>query len=117
MRFEFLKTNKEVAFATVEGCKPKLRVFQIMKQDGHTLYFVTAPGKEVYRQLQDNPNVEILAMKGNVSVRIAGQVAFDVDDRTAQEIYGPILCCPGFTSHTPIWSISALRQTVWTIST
>lgn len=93
MRFEFLKTNKEVAFATVEGCKPKLRVFQIMKQDGHTLYFVTAPGKEVYRQLQDNPNVEILAMKGNVSVRIAGRVAFDVDDRTAQEIYAinPVL--------------------------
>lgn len=93
MRFEFLKTNKEVAFATMEGSKPKHRVFQIMKQDGHTLYFVTAPGKEVYRQLQDNPNVEILAMKDNVSVRIAGQVAFDVDDRTAQEIYAtnPVL--------------------------
>lgn len=28
---EFLKTNKEVAFATVEGDKPKIRVFQIMK--------------------------------------------------------------------------------------
>lgn len=93
MRFEFLKTNKDVAFATVEGCKPKLRVFQIMKQDGHTLYFVTAPGKEVYRQLQNNPNVEILAMKENISVRIAGRVAFDVDDRTAQEIYAanPVL--------------------------
>lgn len=96
MRFEFLKTNKEVAFATVEGCKPKLRVFQIMKQDGHTLYFVTAPGKEVYRQLQDNPNVEILAMKGNVSVRIAGRVAFDVDDRTAQEIYATNPVLPRF---------------------
>lgn len=91
--FEFLKTNKEVAFATVEDCKPKIRVFQIMKQDGHTLYFVTAPGKEVYRQLQKNPNIEILAMRDNVSVRIAGQVVFDVDDKTAQEIYAanPVL--------------------------
>lgn len=91
--FEFLKTNKEVAFATVEDCKPKIRVFQIMKQDGHTLYFVTAPGKEVYRQLQKNPNIEILAMRDNVSVRIAGQVVFDVDDKTAQEIYvaNPVL--------------------------
>ena len=84
--FEFLKANKEVAFATVEDCKPKIRVFQIMKQDGHTLYFVTAPGKEVYRQLQKNPNVEILAMKENVFVRIAGQAVFDVDDKTAREI-------------------------------
>lgn len=91
--FEFLKTNKEVAFATVEDCKPKIRVFQIMKQDGHTLYFVTAPGKEVYRQLQKNPNIEILAMRDNVSVRIAGQAVFNVDDKTAQEIYAanPVL--------------------------
>ena len=91
--FEFLKTNKEVAFATVEDCKPKIRVFQIMKQDGHTLYFVTAPGKKVYRQLQKNPNIEILAMRDNVSVRIAGQAVFNVDDKTAQEIYAanPVL--------------------------
>lgn len=45
--FEFLKRNREVAFATVEGDRPKIRVFQIMKQEKETLYFVTAPGKEV----------------------------------------------------------------------
>lgn len=91
--FEFLKENRAVAFATVEGGKPKIRVFEIMKQQENTLYFVTAPGKEVYKQLQENPNVEILAMKGNVFVRIAGQVAFDVDDTTAREIYAanPVL--------------------------
>ena len=90
---EFLKTNKEVAFATVEGDKPKIRVFQIMKQQGNTLYFVTAPKKEVYRQLQENPNVEILAIKENIFVRIAGQAMFDVDDTTAREIYAanPVL--------------------------
>lgn len=90
---EFLKTNKDVAFATVEDGKPKIRIFQIMKQDAHTLYFVTSPRKEVYRQLQKNPNIEILAMKDNVSVRIAGQAVFDVDDKTAQEIYAanPVL--------------------------
>ena len=90
---EFLKTNKEVAFATVEGDKPKIRVFQIMKQQGNTLYFVTAPKKEVYRQLQENPNVEILAIKENIFVRIAGQTMFDVDDTTAREIYAanPVL--------------------------
>ena len=90
---EFLKTNKDVAFATVEDGRPKIRIFQIMKQDAHTLYFVTSPRKEVYRQLQKNPNIEILAMKDNVSVRIAGQAVFDVDDKTAQEIYAanPVL--------------------------
>lgn len=91
--FEFLKANKAVAFATVEGGKPKIRVFEVMKQQGNTLYFTTAPGKEVYRQLQENPNVEILAMKENIFVRIAGKAVFDVDDTTAREIYAanPVL--------------------------
>lgn len=91
--FEFLRTNKDVAFATVENGKPKIRVFQIMKQEGHTLYFTTSTRKEVYSQLQQNPNVELLAMQGNISVRITGQAVFDVDDNTAQEIYAtnPVL--------------------------
>ena len=88
--FEFLKRNREVAFATVEGDRPKIRVFQIMKQEKETLYFVTAPSKEVYQQLRANPNVEILAMKGNLFVPaplLAEKAVFDVDDKTAREIY------------------------------
>lgn len=82
-----------MAFATAEDGKPKIRVFQIMRQEKNILYFVTAPGKEVYRQLQKNPNIEVLAMRGNISVRIAGQTVFDVDDKTAREIYAanPVL--------------------------
>lgn len=66
--------------------KTNIRVFEIMKQQGNTLYFTTAPRKEVYRQLQENPNVEVLAMKENIFVRIAGQAVFDVDDMTARDI-------------------------------
>lgn len=82
-----------MAFATAEDGKPKIRVFQIMRQEKNILYFVTAPGKEIYRQLQKNPNIEVLAMRGNISVRIAGQAVFDVDDKTAREIYAanPVL--------------------------
>ena len=91
--FEFLSRHKDVAFATVEQDKPKIRVFQIMKLDGHTLYFATSPHKEVYRQLQENPNIELLAMDGNISVRVTGRVVFDVPDELAREIYAdnPVL--------------------------
>ena len=34
---QFLKDHKEIALATSEGNLPKLRIFQIMKQEGHTL--------------------------------------------------------------------------------
>lgn len=91
--FEFLKSHKDVAFATVDGGKPKIRVFQIMRQEGHTLYFATAPGKEVYRQLRMTRDIEILCMAGDIFVRAAGKATFDVDDQTASEIYAanPVL--------------------------
>lgn len=91
--FEFLSGHHDVAFATVEGNKPQIRVFQIMKIVGHTLYFATAPRKKVYHQLQENPNIELLAMDGNISVRASGQARFDVPDDIAREIYrdNPVL--------------------------
>ena len=84
--FEFLSSHKDVAFATVEREKPKIRVFQIMKQEKHTLYFATSPHKEVYCQLQENPNIELLAMDGDISVRVTGRAVFDVSDDVAREI-------------------------------
>ena len=54
---------------------------------GHTLYFATSPWKEVFRLLQENPAVEILGMKGNISVRMNGEVRFDVPDDIQKEIY------------------------------
>ena len=91
--FDFLSKHKDVAFATVEQDKPKIRVFQIMKQEGHTLYFATSPHKEVHHQLKQNSNVEILAMSGNISVRISGEAIFDVPDNIAKDIYinNPVL--------------------------
>ena len=55
---QFLKDHKEIALATSEGNLPKLRIFQIMKQEGHVLYFATSSKKAVYRELRQNPNVE-----------------------------------------------------------
>ncbi|MCR4825697.1 MAG: pyridoxamine 5'-phosphate oxidase family protein, partial [Bacteroidales bacterium] len=91
--FDFLWAHKEIVFATSDGNVPKTRVFQIMKQEGHILYFATSPQKEVYRQLRDNPNVEILAFAGRISVRCSGVVSFDVDESTKKWIYenNPVL--------------------------
>jgi uncharacterized pyridoxamine 5'-phosphate oxidase family protein len=91
---EFLRDHKEIALATCEGNLPKLRLFQIMKQDGTHLFFATSPEKAVYRQLQANPNVEILATDGQVSVRCEGMVGFDVDDETQRWIYENNLVLP-----------------------
>ena len=84
---EFLKEHNEIAFATCEGNLPKLRIFQIMKQKGTVLYFVTSPNKAVWKELQVNPNVELLAYADKVSVRCVGAVSFEVPDDIQQWIY------------------------------
>ena len=39
---DFLRNHNEVAFATSDGHLPKLRMFQIMKQENNVLYFSTS---------------------------------------------------------------------------
>ena len=84
---DFLRDHNEIAFATCEGNLPKLRIFQIMKQEGTVFYFATSPNKAVWKELQANPNVELLAYADKVSVRCVGAVSFEVPDEIQQWIY------------------------------
>ena len=84
---QFLRDHNEIAFATCEGNLPKVRIFQIMKQEGTVLYFATSPEKAIWKELQANPNVEVLAYADKVSVRCVGAVSFEVPDDIQQWIY------------------------------
>ena len=90
---DFLREHKDVAFATCDGNLPKVRVFQIMKQEGTTLWFATSAKKDVYKELQRNPNVELLSWAESVSVRCVGKVVFDVEDEIKRWVYdsNPVL--------------------------
>lgn len=88
--FDFIKRHNDVAFATVDKKgNPAIRIFQIMliSEDEKRLYFATSPKKEVWMQLQNNPNIEILAFADNVSVRISGKANFNISDETSRQIY------------------------------
>ena len=85
---EFLWNNCDVALATIgNDGRPKVRVFQIMSIGGNNLFFATGPHKKVYEELHQNPAVEILAYKGNISVRITGYASFKVDSLVQVSIY------------------------------
>ncbi len=84
---QFLHSHKDVALATSEGNIPKLRIFRVMKQEGNVLYFATSEQKAVWRELRKNPNVELIAYEGNISVRCSGMVNFNVEDATKRWIY------------------------------
>ena len=83
----FLREHQNVALATSEGNIPKLRIMQIMKQEGNLLFFATSEKKAVWHELHMNPNVELIAYEGNISVRCSGIVNFHVDDATKRWIY------------------------------
>lgn len=91
--FDFLRANNEGVLGTAYNGRPCLRAFQVMRIEGSTLYFATAPQKEVYRQLQANPDIDFLVLHGKVSVRCSGTARFDVDETTRRWIYdnNPVL--------------------------
>ena len=84
---KFLCEHKDVALATSEDNIPKLRIFQIMKQEGNVLYFATSEKKAVWQELRKNPNVELIVYDGNISVRCSGMVNFNVEDDVKRWIY------------------------------
>jgi len=90
---EFLRKHNEITFATTDGTSPRLRIFQIMRQEGTTLYYATSSKKAVWHELHANPNVELLAFADKVSVRCSGMVSFDVSDDVKRWIYdnNPVL--------------------------
>ena len=90
---QFLSEHNEIALATCQGSLPKLRMFQIMRQQGNVLYFATSAKKAIWQELQENPNVELLAYADNISVRCSGMVNFYVSDDTKRWIYdnNPVL--------------------------
>ena len=75
---EFLKTHRVFHLATVEGAEARVRPFGfVMKRNG-ALYLCTGKGKDVYRQLVSNPDIEISAMgDADTWLRVRGRIAFD----------------------------------------
>jgi pyridoxamine 5'-phosphate oxidase len=77
----FINANRDCSVATVEGNKPHVRVFTIFKADENGILFQTWTLKDIYEQLQKNPETELCFKdpKGGLQVRISGKLEL-VDD-------------------------------------
>ncbi len=56
-----------------ENGNPQSRIIDIMHIDEETVYFLTARGKNVYKEIINNPNISYVNLKDNKSVRITGK--------------------------------------------
>lgn len=81
---EFLKESKVFYMATVDGNQPKLRPLGAQFYVDEKIVFGVGDFKEVYRQMQENPLVEIVACKGGKWLRYTGKAVFESDPKYAQ---------------------------------
>jgi len=76
--FDFIKANPVFHIATVDGAMAMVRPFGFIMKRNNTLYFCTNKTKDVYKQLKQNPDIEISDMgsDGITWLRVRG-IAFD----------------------------------------
>ena len=76
---EFLKECGTYYLATIDQDKPKVRPFGTAEIFDNHLYIQTGKKKDVFKQIEKNPNVEICAFKDGKWIRLSGKLV--VDDR------------------------------------
>ncbi|WP_315066186.1 pyridoxamine 5'-phosphate oxidase family protein [uncultured Clostridium sp.] len=82
---EFLKESGTFYLATTEGDQPRVRPFGAVFEYEEKLYIVTNNKKDCFKQMLQNPKVEISTMnKKGQWIRVAGEVAND-DRREVKE--------------------------------
>ena len=75
--YDFLKKCGTYYLATVEGDQPRVRPFGTADIFEDRLYIQTGKSKEVSRQIQANPKVELCAFAGGRWLRVAGTLVRD----------------------------------------
>ena len=75
--YEYLKACGTYYLATVEGDQPRVRPFGTIDIFEDKLYIQTGKVKDVSKEMQANPKVEICAFDGQKWIRVAGEVVRD----------------------------------------
>ena len=74
---KFIKDCGTYYLATVDGDQPRVRPFGTIEIfEGH-LYIQTGKSKDVYKQIEKNPNVELSGFVDGKWIRVEGSLALD----------------------------------------
>ena len=111
---QFLNENPVQYFATVglDG-RPKVRPFQFMLEQDGKLYFCTNNTKEVYKEIQTTPYVEIVTSSSTFAwMRLSGKVTFSNDLEIKKAIIeaSPLVKSLYQTAENPIFEIFYLDE-------
>lgn len=82
---DFLTQAGTFYLTTVDGDRPRCRPVAFHLLEGEHLYFGVGDFKEVYRQMQKNPQVEFCVAAGKDFLRYFGRAVFEQDGRIAEQ--------------------------------
>ena len=71
--------------ASIAGDKPKCRPLGLHILHEDKIYFGVGDFKEVYQQLNENPNIEIVASKGEDILRYYGIAKFEENEEVLEK--------------------------------
>lgn len=74
---KFLKECGIYYLATVEGDQARVRPFGTAEIFEDHLYIQTGKKKDVFKQIENNPNVEICGFKDGKWIRVSGKLVLD----------------------------------------
>ncbi|MEI6218849.1 MAG: pyridoxamine 5'-phosphate oxidase family protein [bacterium] len=120
--YDFVNKNPVCAMATSDGGKPYVREMMIYRADRSGMVFHTGVAKDVFKQLQNNPNVEFCFVKDDTQVRISGTAVLENDLKLKEEIVTnrpflkPIVDKYGYEP-LAVFRVQKMSATVWTMAT
>jgi uncharacterized pyridoxamine 5'-phosphate oxidase family protein len=84
--FEIINKIPVFFLATIEDTEPRVRGIALYKADESGIVFHTGPQKDVFHQIQKNPNVQMCFYDAaqNIQVRIRGKLE-KIDDNGLKE--------------------------------
>jgi uncharacterized pyridoxamine 5'-phosphate oxidase family protein len=84
---KFLKDSKVFYIATIDGDKPQLRPFGAVLNIDGKLSLCTGSFKNVYKQIEINPQVAISTMNGDKYIRISGTLFNNTTEENRQKFF------------------------------
>ena len=90
---KFATENPVFYVATMDGDQPRVRTFLLWFADENGFYFITMARKEVTKQLQENPKVELCFYNNAADpadwkqMRVTGEIEFLEDEETLEKAY------------------------------
>lgn len=116
----FAKENPVCGVATIDGDQPRVRAFLSVFFEDDRIYFTTGAVKDVFRQLNKNPKVELLYLAKDFRemMRVTGSFEMVDDRQKKQKLIDEREYLKGFKADDPEFILLRLshgRARFWTL--